>query len=126
MGKKSHRINKRHKRALLLKLSSAAQIENTKWKLQSQSSDTNYVVEKAPKNCGCKLRCTDCKICPHNYTRTCLDSLLHVTACTHIHLAHMKYMQKNTNSISEYPTLLTISTTTLPVTCYLTRNPTHL
>ena len=41
MGKKSHRIcevNKRHKRALLLKLSSAAQNENTKWKVQSQSS----------------------------------------------------------------------------------------
>ena len=35
MGKNSHRIcevNKRHKRALLLKLFSATQIENTKWK----------------------------------------------------------------------------------------------
>ena len=51
--KKSHRIcevNKRHKRALLLKLSSAAQIKNTKWKVQSQSSpDTNYVIEKKRK-----------------------------------------------------------------------------
>ena len=59
MGKNSHRIcevNKRYKKALLLKLSFATQIENTKWKVQSQSSpDTNYVVEKAQENCGCRL-----------------------------------------------------------------------
>ena len=111
MGKKSHKIcevNKRHKRALLLKLSSAAQIENTEWKVQSQSSpDTNYVIEKAQESCGCKLQCTDCEICPHNYTCTCLDSILHATVCKHVHLVHMKYMQKDTNSISEDPTLLT-------------------
>ena len=99
---------KRHKRALLLKLSSNTQIENTKWKVQSQSSpDTNYVVKKAQENCECNLQCTDCQICPHNYTCTCLDSILHTTVCKHVHLVHMKYMQKDTNSISEDPTLLT-------------------
>ena len=110
MGKNSHRIcevNKCHKRALLLKLFSDTQIENTKWKVQSQSSpDTNYVVEKAQENCGCRLRCTDCQICPHNYTCTCLDSILHATVCKHVHFVHMNYMQKDTDSISEDPTLL--------------------
>ena len=68
---------------------------------------THYVIEKAQENCGCKLRFTDCEICAHNYTCTCLDSILHATACKHVHLVHMKYMQKDTNSISEDPTLLT-------------------
>ena len=111
MGKNSHRIcevNKCHKRALLLKLFSATQIENTKWKVQSQSSpDTNCVVAKAQENCGCsRLRCTDCQICPHNYTCTCLDSILHATVCKHVYLVHMNYMQRDTDSISEDPTLL--------------------
>ena len=80
-------------RALLLKLSSAAQIENMKWKVQTQSSlDTNYVVENAQENCGCKLRCTNCQICPHNYTCTCLDSILHAIVCKHVQIVHMKYM----------------------------------
>ena len=89
------------------KLSSATQIENMKWEVQSQSSpDTNYVVEKAQENCGCTLQCTDSQICFHYYTCTCLDSILHVTVCKHNHLVHIKYMQKDIKCISKDPTLL--------------------
>ena len=62
------------------------------------------------------------EICHHNYACTCLDSILHTTVCKHVHLVHMKYMQKDINSISEDTTLLTDTYSY----CYLTRNLTHL
>ena len=88
-------------------MSTASQIEDTKWNVQSQSSpNINYVVEKAQEICRCKLQCIDCQICPHNYTCTCLDANLHATVCKHVHLVHMKYMQKEKSRIPEDPTLL--------------------
>ena len=65
MGKKSLRIcevNKCHKRALLLKLSSAAQIENTKWKVQSQSfPDTQTKTNLLKKLQKLKALVTNCQ-----------------------------------------------------------------
>ena len=37
------------------------------------------------KGCKCPLKCRDCNICPHEYTCTCPDAMLHNTVCKHAH-----------------------------------------
>ena len=39
--------------------------------------------------CSCALICSDCGICIHMYTCTCLDATLHCTICKHVHLLSM-------------------------------------
>ena len=93
MGKSSHRIceiNRRHNELQLLDASSITQVEETKWIIASQNSPgIIYTVQKLLNNCECQIRCKECTICPHYYSCTCLDSILHATVCKHIHLVHM-------------------------------------
>ena len=102
--KKHWDVNKCHKRALLLKSC------YTNWKYKMESTITIISWHKlcgweSSRKLWCRFRSTDCQICPNNYTCTCLDSILHTTVCKHVHLVHMNYMQKDTDSISE-PTVL--------------------
>ena len=65
-------------------------MEETKWIVASQnSSGIIYTVQKLLNNCECQIRCKHCTVCPHYYSCTCLDSILHPTVCKPIHLVHM-------------------------------------
>ena len=77
MGKQTHRIceiSKRHKAAKILSPTSIESVTEMKWKVLSQSKNTQYTVEKVAQDCDCKILCKDCNICPHIYSCTCLDA----------------------------------------------------
>ena len=94
-GKNSHRlriINDRHAASLTIPLSHVkSRPENCNtWTVNSSSSSTSYIVcqviqeEQCPHQC--LLKCRACVICIHQYTCSCLDSLVRGTICKHIHL----------------------------------------
>ena len=107
MGKNTHRIsevNKRHKRAVQLSPTLIKYEEDMKWTVTSQTSlHITYTVQKQEENCSCQIRCSECKICPHNYTCTCIDSILHSTVCTHVHLVHMQSAAISPQQSSDNP-----------------------
>ena len=39
--------------------------------------------------CTCHVRYSDCCVCIHMYTCTCLDATLHYTICKHVHLLNI-------------------------------------
>lgn len=45
-----------------------------------------YFIQETSKMCDCKLICTDCLICIHNFTCSCIDSSIKYNICKHIHL----------------------------------------
>ena len=103
MGKNTHRvceISKRHLSAINLSPSSITQLENDKWKVSSETRNTDYVVEKMQEQCECKVKCKECDICPHMYVCSCLDATLHATVCKHVHLVEMTYNQHTNKPIS--------------------------
>ena len=96
IGKTSHRtseINKRHKTASeILNSCCITPLEENKWEVASVKSPSHfYTIAKMQENCNCKVCCAECQICPHSYTCSCMDSLLHTTICKHVHLVHMTY-----------------------------------
>ena len=91
-GKQTHRmceINRRHKAAELMQLSNNCQVttvSDIEWRVQSQSQQhIQYQIKQQNDHCECRVTCSSCGVCPHNFTCTCLDSLLHSTVCKHIH-----------------------------------------
>ena len=91
IGKITHRqleINKRHKSALDFKLHARLHKEdNHTWRIESLTNkDKHYTIKKLSVECSCALQCSDCGICIHMYTCTCLDATLHCTICKHAHL----------------------------------------
>ena len=86
MSKQIHRtceISKHHKAAKILSPKSIESVTEMKWKVLSQSKNTQYTVAQ---DCDCKILCKDLSICPHTYSCTCLDATLHATVCKHIHM----------------------------------------
>ena len=96
-GKATHRlceIHKRHKSAMEIYRQNPSAIttvkEKEKWSIQSQSQPICvYTVEKQLDVCNCRLLCKYCGVCPHMYSCTCLDAVLHYTVCKHIHLVNL-------------------------------------
>ena len=106
MGKNTHRIcevNKRHKSAVHLSPTLIKSEEDTNWTVTSQSSSNiTYPVHKQKEDCSCQISCSEYKICPHNYTCTCIDSILHATVCTHVHLVHMQSTAISPQQCNDY------------------------
>ena len=76
-GKHTHRvceINTRHN-------------ENI-WKVTLQHQDVFYTVHRLLTSCECKISCSSCNVCVHQYSCSCLDATIHATVCKHIHLIH--------------------------------------
>ena len=91
-GKSTHReINKRHKSAERM-MDSGHQVgtTGTTWTILSENNSAiTYTVRQQETCVNCKLRCSHCHACIHQYSCTCMDSLTHTTVCKHIHLVHM-------------------------------------
>ena len=93
-GKYTHRIseiNKRHKSAIkMLPYSKAITENNSCWNVPSERDGSlTYTVKWIKQVCECKLRCSSCKVCVHQYSCTCMDSTLHATVCKHVHFLAM-------------------------------------
>ena len=91
-GKISHRaseLNRRHQKAEEMIASGVnhAVKSTTSWEVQSLSNPLTIHVVQAEMDheCTCRLVCSVCKVCVYSYTCTCIDYVLHNTACKHIH-----------------------------------------
>ncbi|XP_050299822.1 uncharacterized protein LOC126738496 isoform X2 [Anthonomus grandis grandis] len=62
------------------------------WQIFSSTSKDFYYIHEENKNCQCKLICTDCNICFHRFSCTCLDSSIKWNMCKHVHLLS-KYLK---------------------------------
>ena len=85
-----------HKSAEQLNNRCIKAVSHNCWMVESQEREEFYTVggsQSSSGPCSCKLKCTNCEVCPHMYTCTCLDSVLHNTACKHIHFVHMTTVQ---------------------------------
>ena len=50
----------------------------------------------------CRIQCTKCGICMHDYTCTCRDYNLHLTICKHIHFfAERRHMDREERVVQE-------------------------
>ena len=65
-------INKIHKSAeepKKIKDHSVTALDNSTWRVQSQTTNTQYIIQQHNQSCvyKCKLLCSTCAICPHTY-----------------------------------------------------------
>lgn len=107
-GKFTHKIlevNKRHKSAE--KMSECITLVSCDhWTIKSAQGQNSYTIKKSsPQPCSsCPLKCSHCGVCMHMYSCTCLDSILHSTACKHVHLVYMQLQLSCTKKSDEQPT----------------------
>eukprot|EP00111_Clytia_hemisphaerica_P013742 TCONS_00040434-protein len=94
-GKNTYRsdvIYDRHKRSLTM-ATEVNQINDNKWSIVSENHKTKrYEIKLVQKDkcreATCRLMCTDCQFCIHQYTCTCIDSLMNSLSCKHVHYLH--------------------------------------
>lgn len=99
-GKLSHKLKElraRHKSSETL--STDLIVKNgISWEIPSSSSACFevYSIEENRGSCtgDCKLICTDCGICIHKYSCTCIDSCIKWNMCKHVHLL-CRYLKQN-------------------------------
>ena len=89
-GKWTHRIceiNRRHKAAIMMvEKAVIADIPDEQWTMNSDSREnTRYTIRRQITDCNCRIMCSSCQTCTHNFSCTCLDSTLRSTVCKHIH-----------------------------------------
>ena len=80
------------------------------WHIQSTKGEQVYQVKLEQNNCqhNSLMRCRVCGICIHQYSCLCMDSLLQVTICKHIHFT-MHYLSKSEDvNVNEVLTLKTL------------------
>ncbi|KAF7271807.1 hypothetical protein GWI33_015353 [Rhynchophorus ferrugineus] len=53
---------------------------------QVVSTSTEYYIHEENNACKCNLMCSNCGICLHRYSCSCLDSTIKWNMCKHIHL----------------------------------------
>lgn len=95
IGKNTHRvteISKRHKTAekiLQNKSYNIVTISSNTWEVESEKQPGKFYTvcyNNTPCCSKCQLICKICNVCIHQYTCSCLDSMLHNTVCKHAHL----------------------------------------
>ncbi len=70
------------------------------WRIESSISKagTFYIIEKVKLSCDCPLQCSQCHVCAHMFTCTCLDATVHSTVCKHIHLVCIQMENEDGNT----------------------------
>ena len=105
-GKLTHRIadiNKRHKSAEKMD-ECITTISHNQWSVKSAQGQNSYNITKLTPEPCCPLKCSHCGVCVHMYSCTCLDSVLHSTACKHVHLVHkQKHIRTSEADENESP-----------------------
>lgn len=92
LSKQAYPINhtmivSRHKAALTMDVA-IVELENKCWRVDSQTEQGKfYTIEFLNEICpyDCKLTCRDCRTCPHIYECDCVDYLVGLNICKHIH-----------------------------------------
>jgi len=82
------RIWDSHKRSRDINKENLINIGENTWHVKSQESGQYYIVSEVTselcKN-QCQLICSECKICVHQFTCTCVDNFIRFNICKHIH-----------------------------------------
>ena len=91
-GKRTNKIkeiDKRHKNSLLLQTTDVDRVSENEWKFPSPTlENVIYSVIKESDCDRCKMRCSSCGVCVHEYTCSCPDFVIHSVPCKHIHSVH--------------------------------------
>ncbi|KAI5705056.1 uncharacterized protein LOC113467711 [Diaphorina citri] len=83
-------IRSSHKKCLTEK-TDIVRVSDNKWEVQSNNR-TYFVMENnLPVKCACKLACTYCNACIHEYFCSCHNSVIQWNMCKHIHSVLQKF-----------------------------------
>lgn len=58
--------------------------QNDYWSVTSRKKEQN-IVTLCKGNCDCQTKCNVCNVCAHTYVCSCIDSVLKLNMCRHIH-----------------------------------------
>lgn len=58
--------------------------QNDYWSVTSRKKEQN-IVTLCKGNCDCQTKCHVCNVCAHTYVCSCIDSVLKLNMCRHIH-----------------------------------------
>ncbi|KAJ8911350.1 hypothetical protein NQ315_011643 [Exocentrus adspersus] len=102
---KIRELRKRHRKSV--NLDKTLVLENGEgWDIPSSSKNNFelYHIEKIKEVCDCQLICTDCGVCIHKYTCSCIDSSVRWNMCKHIHLlcSYIKEKVENENFLPQF------------------------
>ncbi|XP_054716359.1 LOW QUALITY PROTEIN: uncharacterized protein LOC129225862 [Uloborus diversus] len=101
--RKCRDIMKKHKECL--KLSKEKITYNVESELDSDFNveyQISYNVTKEDNDCNnCAMTCRLCKICAHSYSCTCMDNVIHLNICKHIHAVHQFFSGSESNVINQ-------------------------
>lgn len=78
-------LRSRHKASLLLDSNSVIILPDG-WQVLSERSNETYMIQELNQTCTCQLICSECNICLHRYSCSCIDSSIKFNMCKHIHL----------------------------------------
>ena len=101
-------IQNRHTKSVQMSVSDVESKSESTWLVKSENGTNTYVVSKHVSTCtdnnNCQLKCTDCstRVCIHQYTCTCPDSLIQSTICKHIHLLQ-RYLSQDQSIAMDGP-----------------------
>lgn len=91
-GKVSYKgdlVYQRHKASTLMDdhLVDNTEQENGKWRVKSEATGNWYIVLKNKDLCvlKCHFRCSECNVCSHDFSCSCMDFLTKNIPCKHIH-----------------------------------------
>lgn len=88
-GKASSRvqdIRARHRDSQALGVESVKKVDSKTWRVPSQTTKEEYLVEELMEQECCQLKCASCCVCVHMFSCSCTDQLLRQSICKHIHL----------------------------------------
>ena len=95
-GKLTTRIREiqiRHAAASRMKVEDVKSKGRGEWEVKSEDGKRDYNVQQVNEVCpesNCSLKCHSCNnTCPHTFSCTCIDSLMHGTVCKHVHQVSM-------------------------------------
>lgn len=79
------KINAAHNKSLKIPHDMITKIDNY-WLVISESDiNMQYKVEKFQSFDGCGLQCNECQICIHSYKCACMNNMIYLNICKHIH-----------------------------------------
>ena len=100
-GKSCHKqrlIQDHHNKSRAMSTEAVEVLDDSRWKVRGQDRNNIYVVSKQATDCtdsSCQIKCSECRICVHQYLCNCPDSLIQSTICKHVHLLQHFLLQPN-------------------------------
>ncbi|KAG8185999.1 hypothetical protein JTE90_027669 [Oedothorax gibbosus] len=87
-------INAFHKKGFQICSESISSLGDTIWMIISDDEEGNVYVAREFDSCPerCDLKCSECDICVHMYSCTCMRNTVYADLCPHIHAVVWKFL----------------------------------